>query len=191
MTLTALLLAGGESRRMSSDKATLLFAGEPLWARQVRALRELQPEALWLSARVPPAWLPPEIEFVPDEPPSRGPLSGIAAALRRLQTSHLLVLAIDLPQMTSEHLRKLRALARPACGVIPQRGNLFEPLCALYPAEAASTAQAALAGNDVSLRHFVKVLLENDQLQIHHLWAAEEPLYRNVNTPADLRDSEK
>src|SRR5260370_25435542 len=89
MTLTALLLAGGQSRRMGSDKATLLFAGEPLWARQFRTLRELQPEALWLSARVPPAWRPPEIEIVPDEPPSRAPLSGIAAALRRLRTSHL------------------------------------------------------------------------------------------------------
>jgi molybdopterin-guanine dinucleotide biosynthesis protein A len=187
MTLTALLLAGGQSRRMGSDKATLLIAGEPLWARQFRTLRELQPEALWLSARVPPAWRPPEIEIVPDEPPSRGPLSGIAAALRRLRTSHLLVLAIDLPRMTAEHLRQLRALARPGCGVIPRRGDLFEPLCALYPAEAAVAAQTALSGEDVSLQHFAKVLLRQDQLQIHTLSAAEEPLYRNVNTPADLR----
>jgi molybdopterin-guanine dinucleotide biosynthesis protein A len=172
---------------MGSDKATLLFAGEPLWARQFCILRELRPEALWVSARVPPAWRPPEIKFVPDEPPSRGPLSGITAALRRLPTSHLLVLAIDLPQMTSEHLRKLCALARPGCGVIPRHGNLFEPLCALYPAEAAAIAQTALAGNDVSLQHFAKILLENNQLQIHPLLAAEEPLYRNVNTPADLR----
>lgn len=186
MTLTALLLAGGESRRMGSNKATLLFKGEPLWARQFRTLRELQPEALWLSARVPPAWLPPEIELVPDEPPSRGPLSGIAAALRRLPTSHLLVLAVDLPQMTAEHLRQLCALAQPGCGVIPVRGDLFEPLCALYPVEAAAAAQTALAGDDVSLQHFAKVLLGREQLQIHALPAADEPLYWNVNTPADL-----
>src|SRR5579859_1217640 len=179
MTLTALLLVGGQSRRMGSDKAGLLLKGEPLWARQLRILRELQPEALWISARVPPAWRPPEVEFVPDEPPSRGPLSGIAAALQRLPTSHLLVLAIDLPQMTPEHLRQLCTLTRPACGVIPRRGELFEPLCALYPVEAASTAQTALAGSDVSLQHFAKILLGHDQLQIHALSAAEEPLYRN------------
>ena len=191
MTVTALLLAGGESRRMGVDKAALQFEGEPLWARQLRILRELQPEALWVSARVPPTWHPPEVEFVLDEPPSRGPLSGIAAALRRLSTSHLLVLAIDLLRMTPEHLRQLRALAGPGCGVIPRRGELFEPLCALYPVEAASPAQTVLAGGDVSLQHFARVLLGRNLLQIHPLSPAEEPLYRNVNTPADLRDSEK
>ena len=191
MTVTALLLAGGQSRRMGADKATLLLDGEPLWARQLGILRELEPEALWLSARVSPAWRPEGVEFVPDAPPSRGPLSGIAAALQRLSTSHLLVLAIDLPRITPEHLRKLRALARPDCGVIPRRGDLFEPLCALYPAEAASVAQTALAGGDVSLQHFAKVLLGRNQLQIHPLSPAEEPLYRNANTPADLRDSGK
>jgi molybdopterin-guanine dinucleotide biosynthesis protein A len=191
MNVTALLLAGGGSLRMGADKATLPFKGEPLWARQFRSLRELQPEALWLSARVPPAWRPPDVEFVADEPPSRGPLSGVAAALRRLPTSHLLVLAVDLPRMTPDHLRKLCALARPGCGVIPQRGGLFEPLCALYPVEAASAAQSALAGHDVSLQHFAKVLLEHNQLQIHPLSPTEEPLYRNVNTPADLREGGK
>jgi molybdopterin-guanine dinucleotide biosynthesis protein A len=191
MNITALLLAGGRSRRMGADKVTLLFKGEPLWARQLRSLRELQPKALWLSARVRPEWIPPEVEFVSDEPPSRGPLSGITATLQRLPTSHLLVLAVDLPHMTPEHLRKLCALARPGCGVIPRRGELFEPLCALYPVEAISAAQAALASDDVSLQHFGKVLLEHNQLQIYPLSPAEESLYRNINTPADLRDSEK
>src|SRR5260221_8234270 len=166
MTLTAVLFAGGLSRRMGADKATLSFAGGPLWARQLGVLRDLKPDALWISARTRPAWCPPEIEVVPDEPPSLGPLSGLVATLPRLQTSHLLALAVDLPQMTTEHLRKLLALAQPGCGVIPQNENYFEPLCAIYPAEAAANL---LTGNDVSLQSFAQNLLEQKRARTYLL----------------------
>ncbi|HXA43864.1 MAG TPA: molybdenum cofactor guanylyltransferase, partial [Candidatus Angelobacter sp.] len=130
MTLSAILLAGGLSRRMGVDKATLLVAGEPLWQRQLRMIKEVGPAAFWLSARGELPWCPPGIEVVPDKLPSRGPLSGVASGLSRLQTSHLLVLAVDLPQMTTAHLRELWGLSRPGTGVIPLNGGYFEPLCA-------------------------------------------------------------
>lgn len=186
MTFTALLLTGGESRRMRRDKATLVIGGEPLWLRQLGLLRELRSEMLRLSARVSPAWCPPDVETVLDTPPSRGPLSGVAAALQGLQTSHLLVLAIDLPHMTAGHLRKLRAAAQPGCGVIPVRDGRFEPLCAIYPVEAAPAAEAVLKGDDVSLQTFAKALLHQSLIQPHTLSPEEELLYLNTNTPDDL-----
>src|SRR6185369_1099736 len=150
MTLTAALFVGGESRRMGVDKATLSFAGVPLWRRQLETLRRLRPEVLWISARTRPAWCPADVDVVIDDPPSRGPLSGLAAAAEKLQTTHLLVLAVDLPYMTAGHLEKLRGLARPGCGVIPLNETFFEPLAAIYPIEAAaeikSTADASLQG---------------------------------------------
>ena len=41
MNVSAVLLAGGESRRMGKDKATLLFRGKPLWQIQFERLRKL------------------------------------------------------------------------------------------------------------------------------------------------------
>src|SRR5262245_1278006 len=178
MTLTTALFAGGESRRMGMDKATLLWQGKPLWTRQLDCLRELKPAALWVSARTRPAWCPTEIEVVLDEPPARGPLSGISAVLGRLQTTHFLALAIDLPRMTSEHLRKLERLARPGCGVIPAIGKNFEPLCAIYPAEAAALAREALAGKDVSLQRLAGILIQQKRMQPYGVTEAEIPLYR-------------
>ncbi|HWX19732.1 MAG TPA: molybdenum cofactor guanylyltransferase [Candidatus Binatia bacterium] len=184
MTFTAMLLVGGESRRMGTDKATLMVAGERLWQRQLRLLRELEPQRLWVSARTRPAWCPGEIEVVLDEQPSRGPLSGIAAALSRLQTSHLFALAIDMPQMTGGHVKKLLGLLEPGCGVVPVNGELFEPLCAVYPCEASVIASHALGQGQLSLQQLVRILREKNCIKRYCVADEEQCLYHNANAPA-------
>jgi len=186
ITLTALLLTGGLSRRMGTDKATLLVNGEPLWSRQLRTLRELKPATLAVSARTRPSWCPSDAAVILDGDTSRGPLSGLAAALASLQTTHLLALAVDLPRMTSEHLKTLCALGRPGCGVVPVRGNRFEPLCAVYPVEASPQAVAALNSDDASLQSFIRTLETAGQTQPFSVATVDDPLYHNLNTPTDL-----
>jgi molybdenum cofactor guanylyltransferase len=186
MTLTSVLFAGGESRRMGADKATIEIAGEPLWKRQLHLLRELSPEKILISARNRPAWGPSEIEIILDEPTSRGPLSGMVAALKHLRTTHLLALAVDLPQMTTGHLRKLWSQAQPGVGIVPQNAKYFEPLCAVYPIEALATAKNLLASDDVSLQSFAQKLLEQNRARIYPVNEAARRFYHNVNTPADL-----
>jgi molybdopterin-guanine dinucleotide biosynthesis protein A len=187
MTLTAVLFAGGLSQRMGTDKAMLKFNGEPLWARQIGLLRELNPATILISARERPAWCPLEIEAVLDIPSSRGPLSGLAAALRRIQTTHLLALAIDLPQMTSAHLRTLLTLATPQSGCVPQNEFFFEPLAAIYPSAAHEMAANALARGELSLQKLVKRLVQDGLMQAYPLRDSEKSFYHNVNTPGDLQ----
>ena len=165
MSLSALLLAGGESRRMGVDKATLTIGGTPLWQRQIALLRELEPEELFIAVRRIPAWAPDEGECLLDLPPSRGPLSGLAVGLARSQSSHLVVLAVDMPFMTSAHLRLLCELTRPGCGVMPFVNERAEPLAALYPREAREEISSALAGDDFSLQALARLLIGSDKLQ--------------------------
>jgi molybdopterin-guanine dinucleotide biosynthesis protein A len=189
MTFTALLLTGGESRRMGTDKATLNFFGEPLWEKQLRILRELEPSALMISARAKPDWFPENIELILDEPPSRGPLSGIAAALNRIRTSHLLALAIDMPRMSAAHLKLLLNLARPGIGVVPANPNFFEPLCAIYPRESADAAQHALNRGDVRLQNFARHLYEAGQITTRAILDSEKILYQNANTIQEFENA--
>jgi molybdopterin-guanine dinucleotide biosynthesis protein A len=186
VSFTGLLLAGGLSTRMGRDKATLRIQGEPLWSRQLALLKKLEPKALWVSARTPPAWLPPNVEVLLDEPPSRGPLSGIARALERIETTHLLVLAIDLPEMSSAHLQKLAGFAKPGRGVIPATSRHFEPLAAIYPKAAAAAAAHSLLDGKLALQAFARVLLEAELVTEYRLTTEERALYLNVNTPSDL-----
>ena len=185
-SFTTVLFVGGESRRMGADKATLLFDDEPLWSRQLRTLRELSPEKLLISARTKPPWCPPEIETVLDLPPSRGPLSGLAATLKKTTTTHLLVLAVDMPWMTSAHLRWLQSRSVPGVGVMPVLRGHCEPLGAIYPLESSGLAQSALSGDDVSMNSFIAKLRQKKILRDCEIDAGRAKFYHNANTPEDL-----
>ncbi len=186
MTLTAVLVAGGLSRRMGVDKATLRAGDTTLWARQLGELRALEPEALCISARASPSWRPAGVGVVLDEPPSRGPLSGLAAALSRARTSHILALAVDLPRITTAHLLQILEMAAPGLGVIPLHEGWFEPLCAVYPVEAAEHCRRALDGQDFSLQTLARSLAGQNLIRPHLTPPEARLFYFNANTPADL-----
>ena len=186
MTLAGLLLAGGLSRRMGRDKATMAVDGQPLWERQLSILRRLKLEALYISARKRPAWAPQDIEIMQDSEPSRGPMSGVALALNKITTSHLIVLAIDLPRLTAEYLKKLIGLASDGKGVVPYDEDQPEPLTAIYPKAAAEVALESLSSEDVSMRSFVSRLKVKNLLLEYHIAPQERILHRNLNAQEDL-----
>ena len=186
ISLTAVLFAGGESRRMGADKATLIFDGQPLWARQLATLEKMSPEKILISARTQPPWCPAEIETVLDGKNSCGPIGGLAAALEKITTAHLLALAVDLPLMTPGQLKIMLRQATPGVGVMPQSGHFFEPLGAIYPAAALPFVERQIAAGDFSLQNLAHVVCEQGLSRIHPLTAKELPLYHNVNTFADF-----
>ncbi|MGH8099975.1 MAG: molybdenum cofactor guanylyltransferase [Chthoniobacterales bacterium] len=186
MNLSAVLLAGGESRRMGENKATLLFHGKPLWQRQLDLLRKLQPAEIFVSARTDPAWRPNDVDLVLDATPLHGPLSGLAAALARIRSSHLLALAIDMPFMTAVYLQSLGKRIRSGCGVVPKIGRRSEALAAIYPAEALVDLRAALRGPDFSLQSMVQQLIGNGKLRPTQVRKSDQPCFANLNEPHDL-----
>jgi molybdopterin-guanine dinucleotide biosynthesis protein A len=187
MTFGALLLAGGESRRMGRDKATIAFQGQPLWERQLQVLRALGAERIFVSARAAPAWLPNDAELLLDDPPSRGPLSGVAKGLSKVGTTHLLVLAVDMPFMTAEELRCSLALTTDRRGVVPIVGRRAEPLAAVYSADAIADFRAALAGSDFSLQSIVGQLVAAGKIRLRQVPERDAHLYQNWNEPGDVK----
>jgi molybdopterin-guanine dinucleotide biosynthesis protein A len=188
MTLSAVLLAGGDSLRMGRDKATIVFRGEPLWQRQIGLLRDLHPEKIFVSVRKEPPWLPIEAELLLDEPPFRGPIGGLTRALEQMQTSHLVALAVDMPFMTSEQMRALWGLATIGCGVLPMIDDRAEPLAAIYPREAGGDFITALASDDFSLQRLSHSLVQLDKLRIFQVPQRDAGLFLSVNEPEDFKE---
>ena len=183
---TAALLAGGKSTRMGRDKAFLPVEWEgtsmPLWKRQLGVLQALAPDRLVISGPRKPGY-PESVTILADEYDGVGPLGGIATCLRKTQTTLLLVLAIDLPQIQPAFLLKLLARSRPRCGVMPVYKNRFEPLMALYPATALEVATDQLNKQDFVLQHFAEILLKNRLVTRYDVELSEEPQLKNWNTP--------
>ena len=187
MNITAVLLAGGESRRMGIDKATVLFRGKPLWEIQLGQLQRLQPLEILVSARTDPSWRPADVEFIADAPPSRGPLSGLVASMAKMRSAHLLALAVDMPFMTEKFLRYLCEQIEPGCGVLPKIESRAEPLTAIYPREAEIDFRDALAGADFSLQTIVRRLVQVGKLRELTVPEREKKLFLNMNQPVDLQ----
>ena len=185
MDFSALLLAGGQSRRMGRDKALLpLPDGQPLWRRQFAVLEALEPREIFLSGP-PREGFPAALRLLDDEAPGLGPLAGLVAALRVMRSPSLVVLAVDLPAMQADYLARLCALSRPGCGVAPRRGEFHEPLAAVYPRDCLALAEERLHGADRSLQAFVRLARQAGLVQSVEVAETELPMFVNWNSPAD------
>ena len=147
----ALVLAGGQSRRMGEDKAAIVVDGQPLLARTA-ALAAPFCDAVHVSVRTAAdadalrrRW--PLIEDATD---GQGPLAGVLAALRARPDADWLVLACDLPRLdhaTLEALLEAAASAAdaPAIAMASERDGTPEPMCAVWRAGMAPRIAARLA----------------------------------------------
>ena len=186
MPFAAVLLAGGQSRRMGRDKALLeLPDGRRLWERQWETLGSLEPAERFISG----SWregFPADLPWLADECSGRGPLAGIAVALKEMRSPKLVVLAVDLPAMTADFLRGLLQAGGPT-GMVPQQNDgFFEPLAAVYPKIAAGPAKERLGDEALALQPFVRSLVESGLVTARPVTQAEAGLFANWNRPDDL-----
>ncbi|RYD35989.1 MAG: hypothetical protein EOP85_18595, partial [Verrucomicrobiaceae bacterium] len=134
-----LVLAGGRSSRMGTDKASLVHPdGRTLAVRCRDLLLEAGCESVALSLRhdqAIPAGLE-EMEIVRDPVgESYGPMGGIISGMRLDPNADWLVVACDLPRLDLKTLSNLIASRRPEEKCLAYRSefdNLPEPLCTLY-----------------------------------------------------------
>lgn len=113
-----IILAGGRSRRMGTDKALLEIDGETLLARTTRVVATVVPEVLIVGRTS----LPPELTGTPavlDAYGEAGPLGGIATGLAHSGAERVLVVACDLPYLQVEVLRFLVSPAFGYDAVVP------------------------------------------------------------------------
>lgn len=186
LRFSAVLLAGGKSRRMGCNKAFVEIGGLPLWRRQMMLLEELAPAELMISGQPCEEWNAWGHTVVQDAQQDAGPLAGIAASLLRCSTPLLIVLAVDLPGLTSDYMRRLLGCCSDSSGAVPINDGRFEPVVAIYPARAATLAQRSLEQRQSSLQVFAQRCVAEELVRAVPVSAHDKPLFVNMNTPADL-----
>ncbi len=183
---TAVLMAGGRSSRMGRDKAWLEIDGKPLWQHQLEKLRSLASEVI-ISAR-PGRFdsVNTGCRIILDEVPDVGPLGGLSAALQAAKYERVLVLAVDMPKMTTAYLVELAKNASNECGVVPVWQGFYQGLAAVYPRRAHGLVTEVLGGSDHSLQHLNRLATEKGAMRAKLVSADEAFLFENWNGPADI-----
>jgi len=190
LPIEAVLLAGGEGRRLGRRKESVRIGGRTILELHLERWRPIF-RRVSVSARAPlPAPLPRDVGTIIDPPGTTSLLDVIAGLLERIDGAFWLV-AVDLPLVPEEIPRALAAAHRPGTSVFPEHERGLEMLCGLY---------------DPSCRSAIARLIETDDRALHRI-AESSPSLRlrypeefpplsglaerlgpffNVNTPEDL-----
>jgi molybdenum cofactor guanylyltransferase len=178
--MAGVLLTGGASSRMGTDKAQIVVNGETLAARAARVLSTVCDPVIEVGPNV--SGLP----AIQEDPPGLGPLVALVAGRGALGNPYpVVLLACDLPFVEPGLLRLL--VEWPGLGsVIPVVNGRLQYACARYGAAAFDQATEALRHGESSLRAVADVDCEYlDASQ----WGdvADERTFADVDTPEDLQ----
>ncbi len=182
-SMSGIILAGGKSVRMGTDKALVHLAGNTLLELQMRRLRQLGIADIIISGENAPPALGTRV--IGDEIPHQGPLGGIHACLKAARYSHCLVLSVDTPLIPGSALQQLCRSCTKGIAVLCHGGR-EEPLVGVYPKGAAPVAEALLANHRLQVR-----TLGDTVGRTCWEYKGPEELLQNCNTPQQIQEVKK
>ena len=178
--LYGLVLAGGHSSRMGTNKAHLEYQGKP----HVRYCFELLDSLCartFISIRTSMASELMDFPCILDYETSSGPISGILAAMRQHPHCAWLVVACDLPHLKLDILENLITNRKPALSATAYQSpadSLPEPLCTIYEPKIFDSL-----GELIQKNRGPRDVLINSQIKTIH-WANSCSLL-SANTPEE------
>ena len=183
--ITGVILAGGESRRMGSDKSLLPIQGARFIDHVYSRMKGLFDEVV-IVTNSPQLYTDIDCRKVPDLYYSQGSLAGIHSGLAHARQEQVFVVGCDMPFISSKVVRHLCAQADRGEMVIPTSRGGHEPLHALYSKSCLPAIEQVLdAGLKKIMLFFNKVkMVEVPSCELQQL-DPEEKSFQNINTPED------
>lgn len=188
MNYAAIILAGGESRRMGRPKASLPFGGQTLLTRILSTVQPLVERCFVVKAtdQTLPA-IPSDVEIVEDRAARQGPLEGIAAGLAAARDYEAaFVGSCDTPLLSSKVVAYLFQQLEANEIAAVRTPEFVHPLCAVYRTSVAERADALLASEQRRPRFLIDAC-QTRYVDAETLRQFDPPLYSlwNLNTPAE------
>lgn len=178
-SVKGLILCGGKSSRMGQDKTTVNFRGKSFLAHTTSLMESLGID-YYLSINASQKHLCGKYNGIEDRYGDKGPLGGIASALRELQCD-LLVIPIDMPELSKAMLRSLLEAYLEVQKLSAYTFNdQIQPFPSLWPISCLPSTEEALSKGKLSVRQLVKDL---DNHLVHYELGN---FPRNLNSPSDL-----
>jgi len=190
MAVTGIILAGGKSLRMGTDKGLQELCGKPLISYAIQVLSGLCSNMIISSSS--DGYKSFGYQVVADEFPGIGPMGGIYSALRQSNTERNLILSCDLPFVSEELLSFILENAIGCQVAVPWQGNQhYEPLCGFYRLSVLEKMESFIQRGNYKLPDLfeeisINRLIINNESDFYH-----GNLFLNVNSKHDLEAAEK
>jgi molybdenum cofactor guanylyltransferase len=186
---SAIVLAGGRSSRMGTDKATLAWDGATLIQRTVAELRRLFDDVI-VVCRLDQAGVMTDFgaRVLSDDEPFQGPVTALHRGLDAIETDVAFACGCDLPFLKAEMAKALCTMAAGYEAAIPEIGGRLQVLHAAYHRNSAPVLQTMIEAGRHKLQELVPLLrariVNQSDLSRYdqHLLS-----FVNVNTPAEYQ----
>ena len=181
--ITGIILAGGKSERMGTDKGLMLYKGKPFIKHVYEAMKAvLGKNIVVVSSNADyDAFGYSRIE---DLIADKGPVGGLYTALKQSKTKLNLVLSVDVPLISTELLEWLIKNHDDAYLLTQVQSNEKpSPLIAIYDRALQIPLGEHLAGNQLKLRGFIEEI-NHQTLEVPNKWRAQ---VQNINTNEDFQ----
>lgn len=186
--LAGIVLAGGRSRRMGQDKASMDWEGRPLLNVIAESIGQRCKPVMVAAPASSPAYFElaagSGLTWVTDEQAGSGPLGGIVAALtaaKEADASAAFVCATDLPLVSPKLIDELlHALTGTPDVVIPHVGGRDHPLAGIYRVRALPALQAQLDSGAVLMTDALEAVVT------HRVGVSDPRWLTNIDAPEDL-----
>ncbi len=205
-----MILAGGKSSRMGRDKAAIEIDGVPMLRRIYDAVAGCNDRRITIDRiHVVTPWidryrsiLPMCCNFIAEADPHKGPLLGFAQGLSQIEADWVLLLACDLPNVSTSFIQTailgasgyandgLSHIPPESIAYLPKSELGWEALCGFYRGNCLDSLRTYINGGGQSFQGWLKTKIVTELAMLHRRGFANDDrrILLNCNTPADLAE---
>ena len=184
-SITGIVLAGGRSRRMGTDKSMMMLNGKSLIEYSIDALKPLCHNVVISSNNFIYDFT--GCEVWPDELPDKAPMVGIYSCLKRSKTDINIILSCDMPLISTSMLEYLLANSVNHDITVPIHGDSFiEPLCGIYKQSSIAILKKFIDKGNFRLNECIRAASHQLVIVDPQLPFYSKNLFSNINTPDDF-----
>jgi molybdenum cofactor guanylyltransferase len=193
MKAGAIILSGGQSSRMGSNKALLKFHEKTNIERIRDSLKHVFDDII-LVTNDPETYQFLNIRTVLDKYPGSGPLAGVHAGLEASDYEENFVVACDMPFVSAELASSLVKALKHHDAVVPVMDGRQHPLFAAYQKRVSREARGCIEKGKLRMKHLLEQLnvryLEEEDLQLYGESGLER-IFFNMNRPEEYEAAKK
>ncbi len=189
MEVTAIILAGGESSRMKTNKALLQWQNKTIIEHLLETLQPIANQVLISDNTNRYEFL--KIPIIPDIFPATGPAAGIFSTLKHSKTEINFFTSVDTPFLSQELIFYLLKNSEGFEATIPLHQHFLEPLIAVYKKSALPVFEKCIENKIFSMQKIVEKLNCNKILISQELNFYHSDLFLNLNTFSDYEKAQK